>query len=128
MSRSSATAERRIDLDWLRIVAVLLLIPFHGARVFDIFTPFYVKNAELSPWLSYAVVAFLNAWQMPLLFLIAGASTWYALGSRGGGRYVGERLKRLLVPFVFGTLVIVPPQMYLALLHRVQTTASYLGY
>jgi glucan biosynthesis protein C len=120
--------ERRNDIDWMRILAVLLLIPFHTARIFDIFEPFYVKNAELSAWLSYLVVYFLSRWQMQLLFLLAGASTWYALRRRSGGQYVGERLKRLLVPFVFGTLVIVPPQMYLALLGRSSAPASYLEF
>jgi len=119
--------ERRNDLDWIRILAVLLLIPFHTARIFDIFEPFYVKNAELSVWLSYLVVFFLSRWQMQILFLLAGASTWYALRRRSGGQYIGERLKRLLIPFVFGTLVIVPPQMYFALLHR-KAPASYLEF
>ncbi len=127
MSDTGTTVDRRNDLDWVRILAVLLLIPFHSARVFDVFDPFYVKNGELSPGLS-GVVAFLSIWQMPLLFLIAGASTWFALGHRSGRQYAGERLKRLMIPFVFGTLVIVPPQMYLALLHRSSTTASYLEY
>ena len=27
-------AERRFDLDWLRVGAVLLLVPFHGAQPF----------------------------------------------------------------------------------------------
>ena len=120
--------ERRNDIDWMRILAVLLLIPFHTARIFDIFEPFYVKNAELSVWLSYLVIEFLNKWQMQLLFLLAGVSTWYALRRRSGGQYVGERLKRLLVPFVFGTLVIVPPQMYFALLHRSNAPPSYLEF
>ncbi|MCL5958004.1 MAG: acyltransferase [Chloroflexi bacterium] len=96
--------------------------------MFDTFEPFYIKNAELSPWIGYIVVGFLSRWQMPLLFFISGASTWYALGSRTSGQYVGERLKRLLIPFVFGTLVIVPPQMYLALLQRSSTSASCLEY
>jgi len=128
MSDTGPKPERRNDIDWLRILAVLLLIPFHTARIFDIFEPFYVKNAELSPWLSYLVIRFLNMWQMQILFLLAGASTWYALRRRGGGQYVGERLKRLLVPFLFGTLVIVPPQMYFALLHRSNAPDSYLAY
>jgi peptidoglycan/LPS O-acetylase OafA/YrhL len=128
MGNTGPKPERRNDIDWLRILAVLLLIPFHTARIFDIFDPFYVKNAELSPWLSYLVVALLEMWQMPLLFLLAGASTWYALRRRSGGQYVGERLKRLLVPFLFGTLVIVPPQMYFALLHRSNAPASYLEF
>jgi glucan biosynthesis protein C len=124
----AAALERRNDLDWVRILAVLLLIPFHTARIFDTFEAFYVKNAELSAGLSYVVVEFLNKWQMALLFLIAGASTWYAMRSRSGGQYLLERLKRLMIPFVFGTLVIVPPQMYLALLFRGSTTASFIRY
>jgi glucan biosynthesis protein C len=128
MAPADTVKERRNDLDWVRIFAVLLLIPFHTARIFDIFETFYVKNRVLSPGLSYAVVGFLNKWQMPLLFLLAGASTWYALNFRSGGRYMAERLKRLMIPFVFGTLVVVPPQMYFALLHRGVTPGSYPAY
>lgn len=128
MSNTSVAPERRNDLDWLRTIAVLLLIPFHTARIFDIFEPFYIKNAELSSFLSYAVVFFLNMWQMTLLFLLAGAATWYALRFRSPGRYVSERLKRLMVPFIFGTLVIVPPQMYYALLFRSAAPDSYLQF
>jgi len=128
MSKTGTAFERRNDLDWLRILAVLLLIPFHTARIFDTLDPFYVKNTDLSTWLTYIVIIFLNKWHMPLLFLVAGASTWYAMRSRSGGQYIIERLKRLMIPFVFGTLVIVPPQMYFALLYRSSTSASYLGY
>jgi glucans biosynthesis protein C len=106
--------DRRYDLDALRVLAVLLLIPFHSARVFDIFDPFYVKSPETSEGLSWAVVAFLNPWHMPLLFVLAGAATWLALGHRGAKAYAGERTRRLLVPFLFGMLLVVPPQGYLA--------------
>jgi glucan biosynthesis protein C len=110
--RTSST--RRHELDWLRVIAVALLIPFHAARVFDVFDPFYVKNAQTSSFLSWAVVAFLNIWHMPLLFVLAGAATWMALGRRSAEAYAGERFRRLFVPLVFGLLVIVPPQAYLA--------------
>jgi glucan biosynthesis protein C len=106
--------DRRYDLDALRVLAVLLLIPFHSARVFDVFDPFYVKNPQTSDGLSWAVVAFLNPWHMPLLFVLAGAATWLALGHRGPKAYLRERTKRLLVPFLFGVLLIVPPQGFLA--------------
>lgn len=126
-AKTARRAARRCDLDWLRSVAVLLLIPFHAARIFDVWEPFYVKNAQLSMGLSY-LVAFMGRWQMPLLFFIAGSATWFALGSRGPAQYLGERLRRLLVPFVFGTLVIVPPQAYLARLREPEYAASYLGF
>ena len=126
MDRSS---DRRYDLDALRVLAVLLLVPFHSARVFDVFDPFYVKNPETSGGLSWAVVAFLNPWHMPLLFVLAGAATWLALGQRGAAGYVRERTRRLLVPLLFGLLVVVPPQGFLASRFRGEevSVASFLG-
>ncbi|MFA9406243.1 MAG: hypothetical protein ACERKX_10575, partial [Anaerolineales bacterium] len=44
----AAKPARRYDIDWLRVLAVLLLFPFHSARIFDTFSTWYVKNAELS--------------------------------------------------------------------------------
>jgi fucose 4-O-acetylase-like acetyltransferase len=51
-------------------------------------------------------------WHMPLLFFIAGASSWFTLRSRRPGAYVRERAKRLLIPFLFGMLALVPPMTY----------------
>lgn len=96
---SAPKPERRCDIDWLRILAVLLLIPFHTARIFDPFDPFYVKNAERSTALGYGAIKVLHPWHMPLLFLLAGAATWFAIGFRSGGQYVRERFTRLLVLF-----------------------------
>jgi glucans biosynthesis protein C len=110
----SKASERRYDLDALRVLAVLLLIVFHSARVFDVFDPFYVKHPQTSGTLSWAAVALLNPWHMPLLFVLAGAATWLALGHRRARTYVGERTRRLLIPFLFGLLIIVPPQAFLA--------------
>lgn len=106
--------ERRHELDWLRVLAVLLLIYFHSARVFD-FGDFYVKNGVLNKPLQ-AFVSFVDIWFMPLFFFIAGAASYFALRKRSGKQYAGERSKRLLVPFVFGTLVIAAPQVYCVLL------------
>jgi glucans biosynthesis protein C len=122
-----ARADRRPDIDWLRVLAVLLLVPFHTARIFDVWDPFYAKNAELSLPLSY-LVAFLNPWHMPLLFVLAGMSTWFALRRRSGGQYLGERLRRLLVPLLFGVLVVVPPQAYYGLLTHSAYGGSYLEF
>ena len=116
--------ERRMDIAWLRILAVLLLFPFHTARVFDIWGEFYVKNDQLSTALTY-LIAYMEPWHMPLLFLLAGAASWFALGRRSGRRYTGERAKRLLVPFLFGLLVLIPPQSYLGLLSHAGSAPGY---
>jgi glucan biosynthesis protein C len=118
------SSERRVDISWLRILAVLLLFPFHTARIFDVWDQFYVKNDQLSTALTY-FIAFMEPWHMPLLFLLAGAASWFALSRRSGGRYAGERVKRLLVPFVFGLLVLIPPQSYFGLLSHSGSAPAY---
>jgi glucans biosynthesis protein C len=109
---NTATTTRRYDIDWLRIIAVLLLFPFHVARIFNYGDEFYAKSTSLSKGLTY-VITYLEHWHMPLFFFLAGASTWFALSHRSGGGYAAERVKRLLVPFVFGLIVLIPPQSYL---------------
>jgi len=67
-------------------MAVLLLIPFHAARIFDVWEPFYVKDAQSSVVLSY-LIALMWPWHMPLLFFIAGGAAWFALGRRDPARW-----------------------------------------
>jgi peptidoglycan/LPS O-acetylase OafA/YrhL len=117
--------KRRYDVDWLRVLAVLLLFPFHTARIFDTFDTFYVKNDQLSGALTY-LIAYVHPWHMPLLFLLAGAATYFALRFRSGGQYALERFKRLLIPFIFGVLVLVPPQSYLGLRNHSNYSGSFL--
>jgi len=114
-------------VDWLRNLAVLLLVPFHTARIFDIWEPFYAKNTQLSNGLSY-FIAFCGPWHMPLLFLLAGAASAFALGLRSGRQYAGERFKRLLIPFLFGLLVVIPPQTYLGALTHAKFSGSFFEY
>jgi glucan biosynthesis protein C len=120
--------ERRYDIDWLRVLAVLALIPFHTARIFDIWEPFYAKSDRVNAALTHIFIGAVNAWHMPLFFLLAGASTWFALGFRSGGQYVKERLKRLIVPLLFGTLVIVSPQTYVGALTYGEFAGSFFQY
>lgn len=118
--------QRRYDLDWLRVLAVLLLLYFHTAAVFyqgDL-GEFYIRNARLSQVMN-GFVLFVHQWHMPLFFLISGAGTWFALSYRSTKQYVQERCQRLFTPFVFGTLVLVPPQVYLRLLSNSTYSQSY---
>ncbi len=108
---------RRYNLDWLRIGAVFLLVPFHSALIFALSSMYvvYIKDiVESRPLIAFAT--FLNLWHMPLLFVIAGASTWMALRKRSGGQYLKERVQRLLEPAVFGILTLIPLMTYTHLL------------
>lgn len=122
-------SERRYDLDWLRVLAVLLLIYFHAAAVFyqGELGEFYVQNQPPSRLLS-EFIFFVHQWHMPLFFLLAGSATWFSLQTRSQFDYLRDRCKRLLIPFVFGTLVLVPPQVYYKLLNRQEFQGSYLQF
>jgi glucans biosynthesis protein C len=106
--------ERRYDLDWLRVLGVLLLIPFHVALifVFDPFTIMYIRDTVNSRTLA-EVTGFIHMWHMPMLFMISGAATYFALGFRSAGVYIRERFLRLFIPLAFGVLTFVPFTIYL---------------
>jgi glucans biosynthesis protein C len=120
---------RSHDLDWLRLMAVMLLIGYHAAAVFYAgeLGRFYVVDAHSSAALS-AAVTFVHQWHMPLFFFLAGAASWYSLQRRSAGAYLQERLRRLLVPLLIGILVLVPPQVYLQERQAGRTGGSFLAF
>jgi len=121
--------ERRHDLDWLRALAVLLLIYFHAAAVFyrGELGEFYITNDLLSPLLGWFIF-FVHQWHMPLFFLMAGSATWFSLNLRTPMQYVSDRFWRLFIPLIFGILVLVPPQVYYQLLSHQKDLGSYVQF
>jgi surface polysaccharide O-acyltransferase-like enzyme len=117
---------RRYDLDWLRVLAFMLLIFYHTGMFF-VSWDWHVKNQFISEALETPML-FLSQWRMSLLFLISGAGVYFALGRRSSGRFLTDRHKRLLLPLLFGMLVIVPPQIYFERLQRGEDVGSYLHY
>ncbi len=114
-------------IDWLRVLAVLLLFPFHTSRVFNAGEPFYIKSEFLSHALDFTLW-FISLWHMQLLFVLAGASAYFSLRKRTGGVFVRERVTRLLVPLAFGILVLIPPQTWVGAQYNSGYTGSYLSY
>jgi len=117
---------RRHDLDWLRAAAVLGVFAFHAAHPFDLFD-WHVKNAQRSFALTL-LLGFFSPWGMGLMFLLAGAASRLALQSRTAGQYLGERCRRLAVPFLAGSALLTPIQAYLEAVHQRRWTGSLLAF
>jgi len=117
---------RRHDIDWLRVLAFFLLIFFHAGMPF-VTHQWHIDNSDQSVWLTH-VWGFLHYWRLPLLFTISGMGVWFAFKSRGAGGFLKERLVRLLLPLTFGTLVIVPPQMYYQRMFEGAFSGSFLEF
>jgi glucans biosynthesis protein C len=115
--------DRQYYLDWLRAGAMFLLVFYHSGRLFND-DAWHLKNATASTGLD-TFLAVIDLWQMPLFFLVAGAAVWFSIGSRGAGTFAKERVMRLLVPLIFGMLVLVPPQVYVERLFDGDFTGSF---
>lgn len=116
--------QRRYDLDWLRVIAFTILILFHTGMMFNTWD-WHIKNNQTTESIE-DLMQFVGQWRMPLLFFISGAAVWFALQRHGAGKFSIERVKRLLIPLLFGMLVIVPPQIYYErLLHGISFTSYF---
>lgn len=117
---------RRHDLDWLRVIVFGLLIFYH-VGMFFVPWGFHIKNNIIYDWLRYPML-FLNQWRLPILFVISGMGTYYALSKRTGQQFAKERIKRLLLPLVVGMSFIIPPQVYIERISKEQFSGSYFDF
>jgi len=102
-------------IDWLRVIAILMVFLFHAVHPFDL-GDWHIKNVEQSMALT-AVLVLLSLWGMPFFFLMAGAGSWFALQRRSPRQYIDERFKRLLIPFVVGAISLMPVMLYFEWTH-----------
>ncbi len=120
------TTIRRYDLDWLRVIVFGLLIFYH-VGMFFVPWGWHIKNNVIYDWLRWPML-FLNQWRLPILFVISGMGTYYALGKRSMGKFAWERFLRLGIPLVVGMILIVPPQIYFERVVEGAFSGSYWEY
>ncbi|MBD1207453.1 MAG: acyltransferase family protein [Ignavibacteria bacterium] len=123
MTPQTATAPRSYDLDWLRVLAFCILVPFHTGMMFNTWG-FHIKNVETTSLLDHIMI-FQGQWRLSLLFLISGAGVFFALRKRTVGEFRRERWKRLGIPLLFGMAFIIPPQIWVERSMKGHTTLDY---
>ncbi|MCG2666023.1 acyltransferase [Bradyrhizobium sp. GCM10023182] len=124
--QQASGSERRIDLDWVRILAFGLLIFYHVGMLY-VSWGFHIKSEHRLTFLEPAMLV-LNPWRLSLLFLVSGVASRFMLGKLRLVAFAGARSVRLLIPLVFGMLVIVPPQSYLQIVEALGYPAGFADY
>ena len=104
---------RKRYLDNIRIIVILLLFPYHTFMIWNNFgTKFYVWGGNNNILSSLLILV--SAWLMPILFVVAGISTRYSLEKRNTKEFIRERIKRILIPFISGLILLIPFQILYA--------------
>jgi glucans biosynthesis protein C len=100
---------RRYDIDWLRVIAIGLLLIYHVAIVFQPWGVMIGFITSKEPWVAlWAPMALMNVWRIPLLFFVSGMGVYLAMRQRTWRQLLLERSRRILVPYLLGAVLIVP--------------------
>jgi hypothetical protein len=117
-------ADRRYDLDWLRVIAFAILIFYHIGMMYVENWGFHIKSQHLSQPLENLMLI-VEPWRMAVLWFISGVGIRFILAKVSVPRFIALRSYRLLLPLLFGVLVIVPPQLYYQMTFNGQLDISY---
>jgi peptidoglycan/LPS O-acetylase OafA/YrhL len=100
---------RHYYIDWLRIIAIGLLLVYHVAIGFQPWGMLigFITNEDPWPTLWLPMTA-LNIWRIPLLFVVSGMGVYFAMQHRNWKALIKERMLRIGLPFAFGIVAIVP--------------------
>ncbi len=112
--------KRLYYIDWLRVLVILSLIPYHAAFTYlkngFVYIKDPVSNLSALPFLIITVP--LYDFFMTLLFFVSGIASFYSFQKRDSRRYIGERLKKLMLPFLMGFLFLCPLTGYIQALYE----------
>ncbi|WP_435275765.1 acyltransferase family protein [Psychrobium sp. nBUS_13] len=115
---------RRHDLDWLRVVAFGLLILFHSGMFYVENWGFHAKSQYRSETLE-SVMLLIQPWRMIILWFIAGIAIKLIMAKVTVAHFIYQRSIRILIPLLFGILVVVPPQLYVEMTQNNDLSMSY---
>jgi glucans biosynthesis protein C len=104
-----STPVRRYDIDWLRVIAIGLLLVYHvaiGFQPWGIMIGFITNDETWSSlWMPMST---LNVWRIPFLFFVSGMGVYFSMQSKNCEELLKERASRILIPYVFGMICVFP--------------------
>jgi glucan biosynthesis protein C len=116
VSVSPLPSARRADIDWIRVCAFGLLILYHVGLVYAPWD-WHVHSPRTFEGLRYAALV-TNPWRLTLLFFVSGAALRLMSTKLSPGAVLKARLARLAPPFLFGVIVLTPPQAWIEAMEK----------
>ncbi len=126
MTIQATQITRRHDLDWLRVITIITVFFFHTARFFDK-GDWHLKNPVRYQGFS-DFTDLLIVWIMPIMFVISGAAIYYGFQKGKVGKFLKDKVLRLLVPVVVGMFTHSVLQIYFDALTHGRYQGSFWGF
>lgn len=120
---SSGGLQRLYFLDWLRVLAFAYLVIYHTGLMYVSWS-WHISADYQSEGLKL-VLMLSSLWRLDLLFFVSGVAISYMITKISIKDFVKSRLTRLLIPLIFGTLIVMGPQAYFEALQKGLTDKSY---
>lgn len=125
-ANAGTTAQRLYFLDWIRIFAFMVLIAFHTGMYYASWD-WNIKSPHASKAIEPLLMLF-SPWRLGLLFMISGVASAFMLNKLQPAAFLRQRSARLLIPLLFGMLVIIPPQSYVEIVEKLAYRGSYVEF
>jgi glucans biosynthesis protein C len=130
MARVYSLSGSSLALSNLRAITIVIVVAFHAMLAYLVWVPVTVTDFTTPPWgwRAFPIIDssrffgfdLFCAWQdvylMALFFFLSGLFVAPSLKRKDGWPFLRDRLIRLGLPFVFGTLVLIPLAFYPAYL------------
>lgn len=136
-SNQEKAPARKVAFDYLRAIAVLLVLLHHAVHAYLISAVINLENpiATATPvvnegrWPIFDLLVIYNeTFLMPLLFFVSGLFVWRSIKRTGARNFLRRRLIRLGLPFFIGLVFLIPPAYYPAQLQVNRITGVDLSY
>ncbi len=102
---NAMTSARKLYLDNIRWVTVVLVVIYHVIYLFNGVQPFGVIGPFQERQIQDSFLYWAYPWFMALLFVVSGMSARYALQSRTAKQFLKDKTRKLLVPSTIGLFV-----------------------
>lgn len=99
------------ELDWLRVILIFAVFLHHVCMPFN-GDDWHIMNNDSSKILDDIMVYF-EQFRLPILFFISGVGSVILLSKVTVVRFVKDKFLRLFIPLLIGSLLVIPPQIYI---------------
>jgi len=105
---------RRVEFDYLRTFAVIIVVFHHAMLAYTTYADFsFSPVIDAQKWVGFDWITIINdIFGMSLFFFLSGLFVWESLNRKGVQKFVRDRLLRLGLVFLISLLLIMPIAYY----------------